>query len=130
MSAGCIFPSTLPRVDDDLIIKISDIAFASDLYRSEYVYDRSRDIYRPLRWMALEYMTQGYHDTKSDVVSHVKKLMKLAWHYLQIEMPVIFDSFYPISDIRAGKEKEEKNKKGRERIRKLVGFPCLFVFVH
>ncbi|XP_064602774.1 macrophage-stimulating protein receptor-like [Liolophura sinensis] len=57
-------------VDENLVIKISDIAFASDLYRSEYVYDKTQDIYRPLRWMALEYMKGGYHDTKSDVWSY------------------------------------------------------------
>ena len=50
-------------------IKISDASFSWNLYPDEYMYDKDKQRYLPVRWMAKESLTMGFYDISSDVVS-------------------------------------------------------------
>lgn len=57
-------------LDDNLEIKIGDFGLSREMYRTDYV--TINDIYRPIRWMALECLTskKPRFTTKSDVWSY------------------------------------------------------------
>ena len=57
------------RVDGNEKVKIADFGLSRDIYKSDYY--RQDDTGRPLpvKWMAIESLTNGVFTTKSDVVS-------------------------------------------------------------
>ena len=58
------------RVDWDLTIKISDFGLARALEEDkDYYRNTPGKVALPIRWVALEGLTEGLFTTKSDVVS-------------------------------------------------------------
>ena len=57
------------RINKSLIVKIADFGLSRDIYKSDYyrVEDKKRPL--PVKWMAIESLTEGVFSTKSDVVS-------------------------------------------------------------
>ena len=57
------------RINKSLIVKIADFGLSRDIYRSDYyrVEDKKRPL--PVKWMAIESLTEGVFSSKTDVVS-------------------------------------------------------------
>jgi len=62
------------RVDRDRIVKVADFGLARFIEEKEYYrpIDRTRAL--PIKWMAIESMTEEIFTTKSDVVSKIQPL--------------------------------------------------------
>ena len=65
------------RLNDMSVVKIGDFGLSRDVYRCDYyrVEDRHRPL--PVRWMAVESLTNGVFSVKSDVVSDVSMIRTL-----------------------------------------------------
>ena len=50
------------------LIKVSDFGLAEDIYSQSYFRQSQSGIKLPLKWMALESITQGKFNEKTDVV--------------------------------------------------------------
>ncbi|XP_055874257.1 uncharacterized protein LOC106052215 isoform X2 [Biomphalaria glabrata] len=64
-------------VDENGLVKLSDASFSWDFYPDEYVYDKQRERYLPLRWMAPESLSDGYYDMRTDVWSFATLIWEL-----------------------------------------------------
>ncbi|KAJ8317482.1 hypothetical protein KUTeg_005386, partial [Tegillarca granosa] len=56
-------------VTDDGTVKICDASFSWDLFPKEYMYDKKKERYIPVRWMAPECLQSSFYDKKTDVWS-------------------------------------------------------------
>jgi len=58
------------RVDRDRVVKVADFGLSRFIEEKEYYrpIDRTREI--PIKWMAIECMTEEIYTTKTDVVGH------------------------------------------------------------
>ena len=56
------------RLDYEFIIKIGDFGMSRDVYSRDYYVMDDLDKPLPLKWMALESMTEGRYSSLSDVV--------------------------------------------------------------
>ena len=56
------------RVNDEFIIKIGDFGLARDIYSKDYYIVSDKDRPLPVKWMALESMTEEIFSSKTDVV--------------------------------------------------------------
>ena len=55
------------RLDEDLMVKVSDFGLAKELNETNYVmHDKTKQL--PIRWMSVEAMVKGIFTIKSDVV--------------------------------------------------------------
>ncbi len=58
------------RIDSDYIIKVSDFGLSEDVYAKNYFrQEKSASVKLPVKWMALESLTDGVFTEKTDVVS-------------------------------------------------------------
>ena len=53
------------------IIKVSDFGLAEDIYSKNYFHQGQGGTKLPLKWMAIESITQGKYTEKSDVVCFI-----------------------------------------------------------
>jgi len=67
---GCCtsFSFHLPRVDDDLRVKVADFGLSRDIHVSDY-YRLKHKQRMPVKWMAPESLFTKIYTEKSDVVS-------------------------------------------------------------
>ena len=58
------------RLDEQMMVKISDFGLSKLLCKEESYYkldNKNKEL--PIRWMSIEAITNGFFNTKSDVVS-------------------------------------------------------------
>jgi len=62
------------RVSRNLVVKVADFGLARFIQEKEYYrpIDRTRAL--PIKWMAIESMTEDIFTTKSDVVGKIQRL--------------------------------------------------------
>ena len=56
------------RLDDDLLVKISDFGLTKDLHDKGYYRENTQDIDLPIRWMSPEAIEYGAFTVQCDVV--------------------------------------------------------------
>ena len=81
----CICTSCTCRIDENFVIKVADFGLAEDIYYKDYF----RQIFGgnaqeegvvklPIKWMALESLSDGIFTEKTDVVSNLATCMIIA----------------------------------------------------
>lgn len=59
-------------MDANNTLKVSDFGLSCDIYEKNYFrQDKEDDIKLPIKWMAIESITDGIFSTKTDVVSPI-----------------------------------------------------------
>ena len=66
------------RIDSHLVIKITDFGLSEDVFvRNYFRQGTSEEIVKlPVKWMALESLSDGHFSEKSDVVSYQTSLIE------------------------------------------------------
>lgn len=63
----------LPRLSDDLRVCVADFGLSKQIYSGNY-YRQNSNVRVPIKWMAMESLSESIYTTKSDVVSPVPPL--------------------------------------------------------
>lgn len=58
----------VPRLGDDLRVSVADFGLSKKIYSSNY-YRQKVAIRVPIKWMAMESLSESMYTTKTDVVS-------------------------------------------------------------
>lgn len=58
------------RLGDDLRVRVADFGLSKQIFSSDY-YRQRVAIRMPIKWMAIESLSESIYTSKSDVVSHV-----------------------------------------------------------
>ena len=60
------------RIDTHFVIKVADFGLSENMYSKTYFrQEKDQSIKLPVKWLALEALTEGVFSEKSDVVSFV-----------------------------------------------------------
>lgn len=57
------------RLDADYKVKVADFGLSRDIYETSYYSARSKGAKLPVKWMAVESLSSGVFNEKTDVVS-------------------------------------------------------------
>lgn len=60
------------RVDDNLLVKVSDFGMARDISQNNMYQEKDTGAALPIRWMSIEAIQDGLFSAKSDVVRKTK----------------------------------------------------------
>ena len=64
--------SILYRIDAHFVIKVADFGLSENMYSKTYFrQEKDQSLKLPVKWLALEALTEGVFSEKSDVVSFV-----------------------------------------------------------
>ena len=62
----------LCRIDSHFVIKVADFGLSQNMYSKTYFrQEKDQAVKLPVKWLALEALTEGVFSEKSDVVSYV-----------------------------------------------------------
>ena len=62
----------LYRIDAHFVIKVADFGLSENMYSKTYFrQEKEQSVKLPIKWLALEALTEGVFSEKSDVVSYV-----------------------------------------------------------
>ena len=69
------------RIDTNFLIKITDFGLAEDVFERNYYRQGSNEevIKLPVKWMALESLSDGHFSEKSDVVCFYNPILSLSF---------------------------------------------------
>ena len=67
---NCTFNFIYHRIDARFIIKVADFGLAENIYSKTYFrQEKDKTVKLPVKWLALEALTEGLFSEKTDVVS-------------------------------------------------------------
>ena len=56
------------RIDSSFVIKVADFGLSESIYAKKYFREKGGSVKLPIKWMALESLTDGVFSEASDVV--------------------------------------------------------------
>ena len=78
------------RVDDNLLVKVSDFGMARDISQNNMYQEKDTGAALPIRWMSIEAIQDGLFSAKSDVVRKTKSAFDIkpdTWDICYILFP-------------------------------------------
>ena len=69
MNELCHVTVPLPRLDENMVVKVADFGLSRDIYERDYYSSDNHKAKLPVKWMALESLEKSIYNVKTDVVS-------------------------------------------------------------